>query len=107
MKWFRMTLNTISNWIISKRRRILAKFILEGFDGKVIEFELSELLYVGYDEGTNCIVISLTTKPPIYLPLTGGNYDFLKFISPYFRQKTLNDPKVAVENIGMQSNKKM
>ena len=83
-----------------KKEKAMAKIVLEDSNGKPIEFELSELIYIGYDQEKDCIVLCLANKPPMYLPLTKGNVDLLQFISPYFKQKAINDPRMAIENIG-------
>jgi hypothetical protein len=78
----------------------MAKLVLDDYGDKSIEVDLMDLIYAGYDENNDCIVLSVANKPPVYLPLTNGNMEFLKMISPYFRQKATNDPKVALINIG-------
>jgi len=104
MNWLRKILYYLYRLV---RIENMAKITLEDFDGKSIEFELVELIYIGYDQEKDCIVLSLVNRPPMYLPLTKGNVDFLQFSSPYFKQKAINDPRMAVENIGSKPKMKI
>ena len=99
MKWIAKIIRIVFNWIGLAKKKHMAKITLEDDKYHPIEFDLSDLIYIGYDEGNNWIVLVLANKSPIYLPPTKGNVDFLQMISPYFRQKAASDPKVAANNI--------
>jgi hypothetical protein len=100
MTWLEKVINFFLKLFKFEKEKRVAKITLEDLNGKPIEFDLSDLIYIGYDDERDCIVLSISNKPPMYLPLTKGNVDFLRMISPYFKLKATNDPKVAVENIG-------
>lgn len=77
-------LRKIISWVIgSKGKKSVAKIILDDFDNKVFEFDLSDLIYINYDSASKSIVVCLKNFPPKYLPLTPGNISYLRGWIPF------------------------
>lgn len=101
MNWFKKIIALITSKILKLMKdNVVAKIILENLDGSPIEFDISDLLYISYDSETDCLVLSLLNKQPIYIPLSKGNVDFFLMISPYFKNKSGNDPKLVADKVG-------
>ena len=65
MKWIAKIIRIVFNWIGLAKKKHMAKITLEDDKYHPIEFDLSDLIYIGYDEGNNWIVLVLANKYPI------------------------------------------
>lgn len=99
MKWLKEISYQLTKLFKLQFRYRMAKIILEDYGNKAFEFDLSDLIYIGYDENSDSIVVVLSNQKPKYLPVTDGNLNFLKKLSPYFRAKANNDPRIAEEKL--------
>lgn len=97
MEWVRGFLRRL---IAIFRNDRMAKITLDDTDGE-ITFDSNDLIYIGYDEVAQAIVLCLKGSAPKYLPMTPGNIDFLAKMSPHFLLKAKQDMSTARDLLGI------
>lgn len=100
MKFIKTAFEKFISLIFSRRRRSVAQIALDQDGNSPFVFQLSNLIFIGYDENSRKITLVLKGRAPVFLPLTAGNLEYLLAMAPYFASKVKNDAKVATDEFG-------
>lgn len=91
--------------LFTLNRENMAKITLEDENEAPFEFDLDQLIFIGYDPKTQKIVLCIKGFAPRYLPLTMGNFQFLQTYNPFLEIQSSKNLKTATTDL-LQSESK-